>query len=73
VVLNILGIVGTWQVRIRLTDQPPFAPLVAMSLEAQVALALKKRPDFVRSQIEVATREIARDFARNQRLPGLIL
>jgi hypothetical protein len=42
-----------------------------ISLEEQVALALKKRPDFVRSQLEVATREIARDFARNQRLPRL--
>jgi outer membrane protein TolC len=71
VVLNVLGMVGTWQVRIRPTDQPSFTPLVAISLEAQVALALKKRPDFVRSQLEVATREIARDFARNQRLPRL--
>jgi outer membrane protein TolC len=71
VVLNVLGIVGTWQVRIRPTDQPPFAPLAAISLEEQVALALKKRPDFVRSQLEVVTREIARDFARNQRLPRL--
>ena len=71
VVLNVLGIVGTWQVRIRPTDQPPFAPLMAISLEEQVPLALKKRPDFVRSQLEVATREIARDFARNQRLPRL--
>jgi outer membrane protein TolC len=71
VVLNVLSIVGTWQVRIRPTDHPPFAPPVAMSLEEQVALALKKRPDFVRSQLEVATREIARDFARNQRLPRL--
>ena len=71
VVLNVLGIVGTWQVRIRPTDHPPFTPLLAISLEEQVALALKKRPDFVRSQLEVATREIARDFARNQRLPRL--
>ena len=71
VVLNVLGIVGTWQVRIRPTDQPPFAPLMAISLEEQVPLALKKRPDFVRSQLEVATREIARDFAHNQRLPRL--
>jgi outer membrane protein len=67
----VLGIVGTWQVRIRPTEQPLFTPLVAISLEEQVALALKKRPDFVRSQLEVATREIARDFARNQRLPRL--
>lgn len=70
-VLNILGFVGTWQVRLRPTDQPSIAPLTALSLEEQVDLALKKRPDFVRSQLEIAIREIARDFARNQRLPRL--
>jgi outer membrane protein TolC len=70
-VLNIPSIVGTWQVRIRPTEPPPFTPPVAMALDDQVARGLIKRPDFIRSQLDIAVREIARDFARNQRLPRL--
>jgi outer membrane protein len=40
-------------------------------VSTQVDVALKKRPDFVRSQLDIAAREIARNFARNQRLPRL--
>jgi len=70
-VLNIPGFSGTWQIRLRPSERPPFTPAAAISLEEQVEVALKKRPDFVRSQLNIATREIARNFARNQRLPRL--
>ena len=70
-VLNIPGFSGTWQIRLRPSDRPPFTPTTGISLEEQVDVALKKRPDFLRSQLDIAAREIARNFARNQRLPRL--
>lgn len=70
-VLNMPETLGTWQIRLRPTDSPPFVPITAIPVEEKVALALQKRPDFLRSQLDIASREIARDFARNQRRPRL--
>jgi outer membrane protein len=70
-VLNIPESVGTWQIRLRPTDSPPFVPITSIPIEDKINLALKNRPDFMRSQLDIAAREIARDFARNQRLPRL--
>jgi outer membrane protein TolC len=44
-----------------------------MDFEEQVDLALKNRPDFLQLQLDIASREIDRDVARNQRLPQLNL
>jgi outer membrane protein TolC len=75
-VINIPETLGTWLIRIRPTrptDSPPFTPLTPISLDAQIDAALKNRPDFVQSQLDVAARQIDRDVARNQRLPQLDL
>lgn len=70
-VLNLSEILGTWDLRIRPTDQPSFVPVASIPVGEKVDLALKNRPDYVQSQLDIASREIARDFARNQRLPRL--
>jgi outer membrane protein len=72
-VLNIPETLGTWFIRIRPIDSPPFVPVSPISLEEQIDLALKNRPDFVQSQLDIASREISREVARNQRLPRLDL
>ena len=72
-VLNIPEILGTWRLRIRPTDNPPFEPFTPLDFEEQVDLALKNRPDFLQSQLDIASREIDRDVARNQLLPQLNL
>jgi outer membrane protein TolC len=72
-VLNIPETLGTWLIRIRPTDSPPFVPVSPIALEEQIDLALKNRPDFVQSQLDIASREISREVARNQRLPRLDL
>jgi outer membrane protein TolC len=72
-VLNIPEVLGTWYLRIRPVDSPPFVPVSPIALEEQIDLALKNRPDFVQSQLDIASREISRDVARNQRLPRLDL
>jgi outer membrane protein TolC len=70
-VLNIPEVLGTWFIRIRPVDSPPFVPVSPIALEEQIDLALKNRPDFVQSQLDIASREISREVARNQRLPRL--
>lgn len=70
-VLNIPERLGTWTVRLQPTDVPAFAPLEAISLEEKVTFALQQRPDFTRSQLDIAIREIGRDVARHQLLPRL--
>lgn len=70
-ILNIPAIMDTWDLRLRPTDSPPFEPVSALSVADQVAAALTNRPDFIQSQLDIASREIARDFARNQKLPRL--
>ena len=72
-VMNIPETLGTWLIRIRPTDSPPFMALTAISLDAQIDAALKNRPDVVQSQLDIASRQIDRDVARNQRLPQLDL
>jgi outer membrane protein TolC len=73
-VKEILGLpdtVGDWQIQLRPTDSPLFEPITAIPVEAMVTAALQQRPDFVQSQLDIAIREIARQLARNQRLPRL--
>jgi outer membrane protein TolC len=72
-VLNIPETLGTWAIRIQPIDSPPFVAVSPIVLEEQIDLALKNRPDFVQSQLDIASREISRDVARNQRLPRLDL
>jgi outer membrane protein TolC len=72
-VLNLPETLGTWDLRVRPTETPPFVPIASIPVEEKVDLALKSRPDYMQSQLDIASREIARDFARNQRLPRLDL
>ena len=71
--LNIPESMGTWQIRVQPTDTPLFVPIADISIDDKVAFALQHRPDVVQSQLTVASQEIARDVARNQRLPQLNL
>ena len=71
--LNIPESLGTWQIRVQPTDTPLFVPIADISIDDKVAFALQHRPDVVQSQLTVASQEIARDVARNQRLPQLNL
>lgn len=70
-VLNIPHTLGTWQIRVRPTDSPPFVPVSTITVEEQLSQALKARPDIIESRLDIASRQIARDQARNQRLPQL--
>jgi len=71
--LNLPESLGTWRIRVRPTDTPPFVPITDMAIEEQVAFALQHRPDVVQAQLQVASQEIARNVARNQRLPQVDL
>jgi outer membrane protein TolC len=71
--LNIPESLGTWRIRLRPTDTPPFVPIVDPSIEEKVAFALQHRPDVVQAQLRIASQEIARNTARNQRLPQVDL
>lgn len=71
--LNIPEIIGTWRIRLRPTDMPPFTPIADISIEEKVNFALQHRPDIVQAQLTVASQAIARDAARNQRLPQVDL
>ena len=71
--LNIPEIIGTWRIRLRPTDLPPFTPIADTSIEEKVNFALQHRPDIVQAQLTVASQMIARDAARNQRLPQVDL
>jgi outer membrane protein TolC len=70
-ILNIPQTLGTWYLRVRPTDSPPFVPIAAIAVEEQIRQALKQRPDFLSSQLDIASREIARFEAINRRLPKL--
>jgi outer membrane protein TolC len=72
-VINLPETLGTWLVRIRPTDSPPFMPLAPLSLDEQVDAALKNRPDVIQAQLDIASRQLDRDVARNQLLPQLDL
>ena len=71
--LNIPERLGTWRIRLRPTDTPPFVPIADTSIEEKVEFALQHRPDVVQAQLTVASQEIARNAARNQRLPQVDL
>jgi len=71
--LNIPERLGTWRLRVQPTDTPPFVPIADIAIEDKVGLALQHRPDIVQAQLGVASQAIARDVARNQRLPQLDL
>jgi len=71
--LNIPETLGTWRIRLRPTDTPPFVPIADTSVQEKVEFALQHRPDIVQAQLRVASQEIARNAARNQRLPQVDL
>jgi outer membrane protein TolC len=71
--LNIPESLGTWRIRLHPTDTPPFVPIADTSVEEKVGFALQHRPDIVQAQLRVASQEIARNAARNQRLPQVDL
>jgi outer membrane protein TolC len=70
-VLNIPEMLGTWELRVRPIDRPAFTPVSTLMVEEQMVQALKARPDILSSRLDIASRQIARDVARNQRLPRL--
>jgi outer membrane protein TolC len=70
-VLNLPETMGTWLLRVRPTDSPPFAPATTPSVQEKVIEALNQRPDFVQSQLRIDSLEIRREAARNQQLPRL--
>ncbi|GIX46829.1 MAG: RND transporter [Candidatus Tectimicrobiota bacterium] len=72
-VLNLPQATGTWELRLRPTDEPAFAPQPLPSVAETLAEALRQRPDFLQSQLRIDALRIARDVARNQRLPRLDL
>jgi outer membrane protein TolC len=72
-VLNIPETMGTWRIRIRPTDSPPYEPVSTISIEEKIAMAFKSRPDIIQSQLRIDSLEIRRQVARNQRLPRLDL
>jgi outer membrane protein TolC len=71
--MNIPERLGTWRIRLRPTDTPPFVPIADTSVEEKVEFALQHRPDVLQAQLRVASQEIARNAARNQRLPQVDL
>ena len=71
--LNIPESLGTWRIRLRPTDTPPYVPIVDIAIQEKIDFALQHRPDVVQAQLKVASQEIARNAARNQRLPQLDL
>lgn len=70
-ILNIPESEGTWALTIQPTDAPVFLPISEIPLEEKMAYALRHRPDVRQADLSVASQEIARDTARNQRLPRL--
>lgn len=71
--LNIPESLGTWRIRLRPSDTPPFVPIVDISIDEKIAFALQHRPDVVQAQLTVASQEIGRSAARNRRLPQVDL
>ena len=72
-ILNIPESMGSWSVRLQPTDSPAFTADVAVSVEEQVDIAMRQRPDFLSSQLDIRVRESLRDEARNLSLPRLDL
>ncbi|MGE3538916.1 MAG: TolC family protein [Candidatus Tectimicrobiota bacterium] len=71
--LNLPEILGTWHLRLLPTDNPPFVPLADIAVDEKITLAQQQRPDVRQAQLDIASREVAREVARNQRLPQLDL
>ncbi len=72
-ILNIPETLGTWRIRVRPTDRPTFEPVSTLLVEDKVEQALRLRPDILESRLTIDSRKIAREEARNQRLPRLDL
>ena len=70
-VLNIPESMGSWGVRLQPTDSPSIAPVSMVAVEEQVDIALRQRPDYLSSQLDIRIRESLRDEARNLSLPRL--
>ena len=68
-ILNIPEGMGSWGVRLQPTDSPSFAPVSTVAVEDQVDIALRQRPDYLSSQLDIQARESLRDEARNHSLP----
>ncbi len=72
-VINIPDMLGSWNIRLKPTDQPTFEPISSLAVEDQLREALLQRPDIIESKLTIESREIAREEALNQRLPKLDL
>jgi len=72
-VINIPEMLGSWNIRLHPSDQPTFEPISSLVVEDKLHDALRQRPDIIESQLSIESREIAREEARNQRLPRLDL
>lgn len=68
-ILNIPETLGTWRIRLQPRDTPPFVPLTDIPIDDKIGFALQHRPDIAQSQLNIASQEIMRNVARNQRLP----
>ena len=72
-ILNIPESMGSWSVRLQPTDSPPFSADTTFTVEEQVDIAMRQRPDYLSSQLDIRVRESLRDEARNLSLPRLDL
>ena len=72
-VMNIPDMLGSWNIRLKPTDQPTFEPMPTPVVEDKLREALIQRPDIIESNLSIESREIARKEAINQRLPKLNL
>ena len=70
-ILNIPESMGSWSVRLQPTDSPPFSADTTFTVEEQVDIAMRQRPDYLSSQLDIRVRESLRDEARNLSLPRL--
>ena len=70
-ILNIPESMGSWSVRLQPTDSPHFEPDMAVAVDEQVSIAMRQRPDYLSSQLDIRVRESLRDEARNLSLPRL--
>ena len=70
-ILNIPESMGSWSVRLQPTDTPSFSADMAVAVDEQVDVAMRQRPDFLSSQLDIRVRESLRDEARNLSLPRL--
>lgn len=72
-VLNLPATIEEWVLRIRPVDSPSFVPNTQILVRDRVEQALKSRPDFLQSQLQIDTLEIDRQVAQNRLLPELDL